>query len=129
MNSLIGGFSLIISYSPMGITWILTHKRPDLKKNTKHLDAKCIPVHANGDPPPPPKKKREKKKKEGVGGTEQYSTTSSLNKGPPPPPHHPLRRAISVGFQNDTQLKQTDKTSFMCPEYVRVGINGCQNYT
>ena len=54
---------MIISYSPpMGITWILTHKRPDFFKNTKHLDAKCIPVHANGDPPHPhPPKKKEKK--------------------------------------------------------------------
>ena len=51
---------MIISYSPpMGITWILTHKRPDFLQNTKHLDAKCIPVHANG--PPPPKKKKKKR--------------------------------------------------------------------
>ena len=38
-----------------------------------------------------------------------------------------LHRSMSAGCQNYTQLKQTNKTSYVRPEYGTVGINGLIN--
>ena len=48
---------------------------------------------------------------------EKYATIPSLNKVP-------LLRSVSAESQNYTQLKQTNKTSDVWPEYGTLGING-----